>query len=356
MPWDERWVARVRGILRHEGRHAGSLVLDDTDHNRSTAAHTRAHRSTLHATDSGGSVWGQRLVFLGVVPPTLSRPGGVVCSQPAPAWRAWDKQATALQPHGVPPKPRPSPPPAHPRSPTTHALALSVRAPWKTQPPAGKVNGLTAEARSGPASCGDGASARCGGVQVLAPIRSTQTVRLPKRAQHGSDSWATHPGPPPTLRLRGGHEGVAIVGSARGDVGAQTTTRCGVALQDEGDAPSRSLSASALTWRTLALVQGQTLRGLVAGCSQAWQSSAGWSQLPTPPGGEGARHSGILRLLVEQALWVPPDHHAQLPHHLPASTVGSLRAPGHVAGLVDGVERRVSSAAPQEHLQRCTHA
>ena len=104
------------------------------------------------------------------------------------------------------------------------------------------------------------------------------------------------------------------------------------------------------------MVQGQTLRWLVAVLSQDWKSYAGWSQLIKQPGAEGARHSVILSLLVDHALFVHPDQHAQLTHHLPAYTVGSLRAHVQVECLVDVVERLVSSEAPQEQLHRFTHA
>ena len=60
--------------------------------------------------------------------------------------------------------------------------------------------------------------------------------------------------------------------------------------------------------------------------------------------------------LVDHDLFVHLDHHAQLPHNLPASTVGSLRAHVQVECLVDVVERLVSSEAPQEQLHRFTHA
>lgn len=79
IPWDELLVASVRGILRHYGRHSGSLVIDDTDNKRSKSAQTLAHLSTLRDKASGGSGWGHSLVFLGLVTPTISLPIGFVC-------------------------------------------------------------------------------------------------------------------------------------------------------------------------------------------------------------------------------------------------------------------------------------
>jgi hypothetical protein len=104
------------------------------------------------------------------------------------------------------------------------------------------------------------------------------------------------------------------------------------------------------------MVQGQTLRGLGEVVIADWQSDEGGSPLTKQPGAAGARQSVSLRLLVDQARCFPPDPHAQLTHHLPAYTVGSLRAQVQVACLVEVVAHRVSSDAPQEPRHRFTHA
>jgi hypothetical protein len=356
MPWDALLVASVRVILHHYGLTSGSLVIDDTDNKRSKAAHTLAHLYKLRDQESGGYVWGQRLVLLVLVTPTISLPVGLAFYRPAPELSAWDKQDKALKKQGVPKKQRPSPPPANPLSPTKQALALSLLAQCKTQHPDVTVNCMTADALYGTAPFVDGASAMFAGVQVISHIRRNQHVRLQKREQNISDSFATHPGTPHTLRIRGGQEVVAIVGRARLSVCAHKTTRFIVALQYEGEATYRSLIASDLTWRPLDIVQGQTLRWLVAVCIQDWKSYEGWSQLTKQPGEEGARKSVILSLLVDHALFVHPDQHAQLTHNLPAYTVGSLRAQVQVECLVDVVEHLVASEAPQEQRHRFTHA
>jgi hypothetical protein len=84
MPWDELLVASVWVILRHYGLHSGSLVMDDTDNKRSKSAQMLAHLSKLRDKESGGYVWGQSLVFLGLVTPTFSIPVSFTFYQPAP--------------------------------------------------------------------------------------------------------------------------------------------------------------------------------------------------------------------------------------------------------------------------------
>jgi hypothetical protein len=89
---------------------------------------------------------------------------------------------------------------------------------------------------------------------------------------------------------------------------------------------------------------------------QDWKGHEGWAQLTKQPGAEGARRSVILSLLVDHALFVHPAQEAQLKNHLPAYTVGSLRANVQVECLVDVIEELVASDNPQSRLQHFTSA
>src|SRR5207244_7103531 len=62
MPWDHLLVASVRVILRHHGLTSGSLVIDDTDNQRSKSAKALAYLYKLRDKESGGYLWGQSLV------------------------------------------------------------------------------------------------------------------------------------------------------------------------------------------------------------------------------------------------------------------------------------------------------
>jgi hypothetical protein len=68
---------------------SGSLVIDDTDNQRSKSAKTLAHLYKLRDKERGGSLWGQSLVFLVLITPKISLPVGFVFSQPAPELSAW---------------------------------------------------------------------------------------------------------------------------------------------------------------------------------------------------------------------------------------------------------------------------
>jgi hypothetical protein len=218
------------------------------------------------------------------------------------------------------------------------------------------VHCITADALYGTATFVEGAAALFGGVQVISQIRSNQKVRLQKREQHVADYFATHPGTPQQIRIRGGEEVGAMVGSARLYVCSHHTKRFIVAIQYEGEETYRYLMASDLTWRTLDIVQGHTLRWLVEVFVQDWKSPEGWSQLTKQPGEEGTHRSVILSLLVDQGLFYHPDQYAQFKHNLPAYPVGSLRAHVQIEYLINVIETLMSSDAPQEQLHRFTHA
>jgi hypothetical protein len=356
IPWEHLLVASVRVILCQYGITSGNLVIDDTDNQRSKSAKTLAHLYKLRDKESGGYIWGQSLVFLLLVTPKISLPVGVVFYQPAPELSTWYKTEKALKKQGVPKKQRPPKPAPNPQYPTKQQLALRLLEAFKAQHPALRIHCITADALYGTASFVDEASAMFGGIQVISQIRSNQHIRVGQREQHVADYFATHPGTPHTIRIRGGDEVVAMVRSARLYVCSHKTKRFIVAMKYEGEETYRYLIASDLSWRTLDIVQGHSLRWLVEVFIQDWKSHEGWSPLTKQPGDEGARHSVILSLLVDHALFLHPDQHAQLKNNLPAYTVGSLRANVQVECLVDVIDDLVAADDPQEKLQGLTKA
>ena len=356
IPWDELLVASVRVILHHHGITSGSLLIDDTDNPRSKAAHTLAYLYKLRDKESGGYLWGQSLVFLVLVTPKISIPVGFTFYQPAPELSAWYKQEKALKKQGVPKPHRPPKPPPNPLYPTKQHLALRLLALFKMAHPDIRVHCIAADALYGTAPFVDSASALFGGVQVISQARSNQHVRLHQRPQPLADYFATHPGIPQTIRIRGGDERVALVRSARLYVCSHKTKRFIVAIKYEEEETYRYLMASDLTWRTLDIVQGHSLRWLVEVFVQDWKGHEGWAQLTKQPGEEGARRSVILSLLVDHALFVHPAQEAQLKNNLPAYTVGSLRANVQVECLVEVIEELVASDDPQSRLHHFTKA
>jgi len=356
IPWDQLLVASVRVILRHHGITSGSLVIDDTDNPRSKAAKKLAYLYKLRDKESGGYIWGQSLVFLLLVTPKISLPVGFVFYQPDPELSAWYRREKARKKHKGPKAQRLPKPAPNPDYPTKQQLALRLLEDFKANHPDIRVHCITADALYGTAPFVDAASAIFGGVQVLSQIRSNQNIRIGKREQHVVDYFATHPGTSQRICIRGAEEMVAMVSSARLYVCSHKTKRFVVAIKYEHEETYRYLIASDLSWRTLDIVQGHSLRWLVEVFIQDWKGHEGWAQLTKLPGEEGARQSVILSLLVDHSLFVHPNQQAQLKNNLPAYTVGSLRANVQVACLVDVIDDLVSSEDPQDQLKRFSQA
>jgi len=356
IPWELLLVASVRVLLCHYGITHGSLVVDDSDKQRAKAAKKIAYLHYLRDKESGGCILGQSLVFLLLVTPKITIPMGFAFYMPAPELTAWYKQERTLKQQGIPRKRRPPKPPSNPRYPTKQELALRLLEQCKTHHPALHVHCIIADALYGSAAFMDGASALFGGVQVISQLRSNQRVRMYKREQHVADYFATHPGTPQQIRIRGGDEMVAIVGSARLYVCAHHTKRFVIALKYDGEDTYRYVMASDLSWRTLDIIHAQTLRWLVEVFVQDWKAYEGWDTLAKQPGEEGSRRSVILSLLVDHCLFLHPAQHAQLIHNLPAYTVGSLRAQVQVECLVTVIEELVASVDPPAQLHRLNEA
>ena len=356
IPWDHLLVASVRVILRHYGLTSGSLVIDDTDNPRSKAAKKLAYLYKLRDKESGGYVWGQSLVLLLLVTPKISIPVGFVFYQPAPELSAWYRQEKTRKKQKAPKAQRLPKPAPNPNYPTKQQLALRLLEEVKANHPDLRFHCITADALYGAGPFVDAASALYGGIQVISQIRSNQNIRIGKREQHVAAYFATHPGTPQRICIRGGEEVVAIVSSARLYVCSHKTKRFVVAIKYENEESYRYLIASDLTWRTLDIVQGHSLRWLVEVFIQDWKGHEGWAQLTKQPGEEGARQSVILSLLVDHSLFVHPDQQAQLKNNLPAYTVGSLRANVQIACLVDVIDDLVSSENPQDQLKRFSQA
>ena len=173
---------------------------------------------------------------------------------------------------------------------------------FKANHPDLRVQCIAADALYGTAPFVDAASALFAGVQVLSQIRSNQNIRIGKRQQHVADYFATHPGTPQRICIRGGEAIVAMVSSARLYVCSHKTKRFVVAMKYEHEQTYRYLIASDLTWRTIDIVQGHALRWLVEVFIQDWKGHEGWAQLTKQPGEEGAHQSVILSLLVDHSL------------------------------------------------------
>ena len=114
--------------------------------------------------------------------------------------------------------------------------------------------------------------------------------------------------------------------------------------------------ASDLSWRTLDMVQGYTLRWLVEVFLQDWKAHEGWGQLTKQPDEDGSSRGLILSLRLDHGLLCHPHQRARLENNLPACTVGSLQQRTRVDCLLAFIRDLILADNPEEQLNRLSQA
>ena len=323
--WDGLLRVSVELVLRRYGIHEGTLVGDDLDRQRAKRTHRIWKAHTLFDKKTGGYWNGQCLVFLLLVTAKVTLPVGVRFFQPDPKRVAWRQEDTRLRQRKVKKRDRPKAPAADPAFPSKTALFLDLIQDFRAHHPTIQVKAVLIDAAFCTRTVLDDASRMGGQCQVMSQLRRNQTILFRNRIWSVEDYFRAYPGVPQRIRIRGGQEVTAVVGSARLYVRAHGQKRFVIALRYPGETDDRYRVATDMSWRTLDIVQTFTLRWLVEVFFEDWTLYEGWRQMAKQPGEEGSRRSLTLSLLCDHALLLHPEQRALLDHNLPACTVGSLR-------------------------------
>jgi hypothetical protein len=355
IPWALLLQMSVRVMLAKYGITQGSLVLDDSDKRRSRVTTRIFNAHKLKDKTSGGYLNGQNLVFLLLVTPSITIPVGVAFYMPDPVLSAWRQADKQLKQQGVPSHSRPPQPARHPKYPTKQAIALNLLEAFARNHPSIEVKMVLADALYATPPFMDRASMLFG-TQVISQLRNNQNVRFRGKLISIAQYFTQSPGVPHVIKIRGEKEVPVSVSSARLYVDAHHTKRFVIALKYEGESDYRYLVASDLSWRTVDIVQGYTLRWLVEVFLEDWKSYEGWGQLTKQPDEEGSSRSLILSLLLDHCLLCHPYQQARLEHKLPACTVGSLQARVRVDSFLAFIRELLLADNPHEQLNRLTQA
>ena len=351
IPWDLLLQMSVNAVLRRYGITEGSIGIDDTDKRRSKSTKRLFQVHKIKDKPSGGYIMGQSIVFLVLITPKITIPVGFSFHMPDPVLSAWYKNDKKLKKQSVPKKLRPAKPDRDPNYPTMPQIALKLLEQFKRAHRQIRIRCVFADALYGTEEFLDQASKLFGGIQVISQIRSNQLIRFRNKNMPVEKYFASFPGIQQTIRVRGGKEIKAVIGSARLHVQAHRKKRFVIALKYEGEDEYRYIIASDLSWRTLDIVEAYTLRWLVEVFFQDWKGNEGWGKLTKQIGEEGSNRSLILSLLVDHSLFFHPVQLARIENKLPAYTVGSLTAKVKVEGMLATFEQIVLSDAPVERFK-----
>jgi len=194
------------------------------------------------------------------------------------------------------------------------------------------------------------------GTQVISQLHTNQNVRFRNKLISLEQYFTQSPGVPQRVRIRGGEEVTVLVSSARLYVDAHHKKRFVVALKYPDEMDYRYVVASDLSWRTLDIVQGDTLRWRVEVFLEDWKAHEGWGQLTKQPDEDGSSRSLILSLLLDHCLLCHPHQRARLEHKLPACTVGSLQQRTRADCLLAFIRDLILADNPEEKLNRLSQA
>src|SRR5215510_452525 len=333
IPWGCLLQMSVTVILRQYGIAQGSLVVDDSDKKRCkvTKRIFKAHK--LHDKTSGGYINGQSLVLLLLETTVVTLPVGFAFYMPDPALTAWKKEDAKLKKQGVPPNSRPPLPERNPAYPSKQEIALTLLEEFRRAHPTIAVQMVLADALYGTHPFMEQA-AKLFGTQVISQLHKNQNVRFRNKLINLEKYFTQSPGVPQRVRIRGDEEVTVMVSSARLYVEAHHKKRFVIALKYADEMDYRYVVASDLSWRTLDIVQGFTLRWLVEVFLEDWKVHEGWGQLTKQPDEDGSSRSLILSLLLDHCLLCHPHQRARLENKLPACTVGSLQQRTRVDSLL----------------------
>ena len=336
-------------ILKKYNITEGELVGDDSDRQRAKITKRIFATSKIFDKKTGGFFNGQTVVLLFLVTAKVSLPVGFRFYQPDPALAAWKKTDSALKKQGVKKSQRPPKPESKAAYPSKLDLLLALLREFHEYHPGFRVKAILADALYGSAAWMNEAAAIFPKTQVISQLKKTQNVRFRGREMTVAHYFATYPGVPTTIRIRG--EAVSVIlGSARLYVSAHQRKRSVVALKYSGEDEYRYLVANDMSWRGVDIASAYTLRWLVEVFIEDWKLYEGWGQSAPQWDEEGSSRGLTLSLLLDHALILHPQQQARIEHNLPACTVGSLQQHSRMEALIEVIRTLVDAADPHQRL------
>jgi hypothetical protein len=322
--WESILKASVGVVLKKYGIQQGTLLIDDSDRQRSKSTKRIFATHKIKDKKTGGYFMGQCIIMLVLVTPGITIPVGFSFYMPDPELTNWNKLDKKLRKEGVTKKNRPSKPEPKSEYPGKTEIALSLLDEFERDFPQISIQCVLADALYGCSSFFKEASKKFGEVQVISQLKNTQKVFYKDEEKTLEEYFSIHPPLAQKIHIRGEKEQVVLVGGVRLKVKAHGEKRFVIALKYEGETEYRYIVASDLSWRSIDIVQAYTLRWLVEVFFQDWKSFEGWGQLAKQFDEDGSRRTLILSLLPDHGLLFHQDQLTCLKNKLPAYTVGSL--------------------------------
>jgi hypothetical protein len=344
--WELMLKASIIHLFSAYGIKSGTLVIDDSDKERSKNTTEIAKVHKIKNKKSGGYFNGQNLIFLLLVSETLTIPVGFCFYEPDPKMVAWRKEEKRLKEKEVSKCYRQPMPAEDSNYPGKKALALKLLSGFMELFPTMCIKATAVDTFYGTKEFIDEAAKITGQKQVISQIKKTQLINVNGRNVAVGDFFKNYHGKTEDVTLRGSNKKLTYR-SGRFKVKSHGKKYYIIALKYEDEEEYRYLIANDSSWRDVDIIKTYSLRWLVEVFIQDWKSYEGWHQLAKQRGEEGSDHGVILSLLCDHALLLHQDQKVLFENKKSAITVGSLREKVMMESLSAFIEGIVSSDDPK---------
>jgi hypothetical protein len=344
--WEVILQASVVHLFCAYGIKSGTLVIDDSDKERSKNTTKIAKVHKIKNKKEGGYFNGQNLIFLLLVSETLTVPVGFCFYEPDPKMVVWRKEEKRLKEKKVAKCYRPPIPVENPAYPNKKALALKLLSDFMGLFPGIRIKAVAVDTFYGTKDFIDEAVRITGQKQIVSQIKKTQLINVNGQNIAVGEFFKNYEGKTQEAVLRGSCKTLTCR-SGKFKVKSHEKKYFIIALKYEDEAEYRYLIANEMSWRDIDIIKVYALRWLVEVFIQDWKSYEGWNQLAKQRGEEGSDHGVTLSLLCDHALLLHQDQKALFENKQPAITVGSLREKVMMESLSAFIEEIVLSNNPK---------
>lgn len=344
--WSLLLQASVVRILSAYQIKSGTLIIDDTDRERSRHTTQIAKVHTIRDKKRAGYFKGQNIVFLLLVSNELTIPVGFEFYETNPELTAWYREEDRLKSKGVPKKYRPVKPSDSSDYPSKKALGLRLLKAFSEAFSDIKIKSVVADCFYCSPEFIEQAQAVTGCSQIISQIKRNQLINIGGRFVGSDVFFKPLKGQSVLLKLRHHTKSVTYC-CIKVKVKLLNRKVTLIALKYDNETDFRFIVATDMTWRAEDVIQAFSLRWLVEVFIQDWKSYEGWNQLAKQPGLDGSERGLISSLLSDHALHFHPDQHRLFKNKELAATVGSLREKIIIESLQAFIEKIVNSEDPK---------
>ena len=354
IPWKDLFEASIRTTLHEFKITKGSLLVDESDIERSKSTKKIYHFHYLKDKKSGGTIPGQCIVLIFLVTPSISIPVGFDFYMPDPKRTLWKKENERLKKKGIPAKDRPVEVKRREEYPTKQEIAISLFSDFKSNFPEIMVSSINADALYGSASFLDAAEKIYS--QTVSQLRGEQKIQISGVEKSIEDYFASCNPITKTVLIRGDKEQTITFVGARLHVVAHGKKRFLIALKYEGETTFRYLVATDMTWRADDILQSYFLRWLIEVFFEDWKGNEGWGAFAKHTGEDGSRQGLILSLMFDHCLFQHQDQKTSIKQQLPAYTVASITKKARIESLLLLIQKQFQIPEHHEKLEELSQS